>query len=154
MPLPRDIFWAQFTDDLISSGRLVEAREALRKYLVKHPDANLMNRLGQVYLLEGSLDDAERSFLQAVELNPNEFGPHLGLARLALQRHDPKAALTHIKQAKQLAPREYSVLYSLESIFRQLGETAEADRLQEELKRLRSEAAAPPTIRKWRVYEL
>ena len=123
MPLSRNLFWSHFTDDLIGCGRIADAREALRKYVLKHADADLLNRLGQVYLLEGSLDDAERSFLQAVELDGNEYGPHLSLAKLALQRHDPKLALTNLKQARLLAPREYSVLYTLELVLRQLGDS-------------------------------
>jgi tetratricopeptide (TPR) repeat protein len=154
MPLSRSLFWTQFTDDLIASGRVREARDALRTYLAKTSDTGLLNRLGQVYLLEGSLDDAERSFTQARESNPNEYAPYLSLAKLALQRHEPKLALEHLKQAKLLAPREYSVLYTLESVYRQLGQTTQADRIQEDLKRLRSQASTLPGFRQWRAYEL
>ncbi len=154
MPLTHNLFWTQFTDDLIASGRLPEARDALRKYLAKSSDADLTNRLGQIYLLEGSFDDAERCFKQAMEQNPDAFGPPLNLGKLALQRHDPKLALEYLKQAKLLAPLEYSVLYTLESVLRQSGQSAQADRIQEDLKRLRKESAAPPTLDKWPKYTL
>jgi tetratricopeptide (TPR) repeat protein len=154
MPLPRPLFWTQFTDDLISSGRIPEAEDGLRKFLAKSPDALLMDRLGRLYLLEGSFDDAQASFMQAAEWGPNEYAPHLGLAKLALQRHDRDLAMKHLSQAKLLAPREYTVLYSLESIYRHSGLKAQADRIQEELKQLRADSAAPPTHGKWRKHEL
>jgi tetratricopeptide (TPR) repeat protein len=154
MPLPRPLFWTQFSDDLISSGRIPEAKEALTKFLAKSPDSSLMDRLGRLYLLEGSLDDAQRCFLQAAEWNPNDHGPHFGLAKVALQRNDRDLALKYLSQARLLAPREYTVLYSLESVYRQLGFTAQADRIQEDLKHLRAESAATPRFGKWRSYEL
>ena len=103
MPLAKTLFWAHYTDDLIGSGRLQDARAALKKYLATTQDADLMNRLGQIYVLEGSFEDAEPSFLLALDLNSNQFAPYVGLARLALP-HDPKAALEHLQQAKLLAP--------------------------------------------------
>jgi tetratricopeptide (TPR) repeat protein len=154
MPLPHNLFWSQYSDDLIASGRIAEARDALRTYLAKSPDAILMNRLGQIYVLEGSLDDAERSFMQAVEWSPNDYGPHLNLGKLALQRHDPGVALKHLKQAKFLAPQEYSVLYALESVYRQQGQTTEANHIEEDLKRLRTESRTPPMMSQWPNYTL
>ena len=46
------------------------------------------------------------------------------------------------------------MLYTLESVLRQLGQTAQADRIQEDLKRLRKESAAPPTLDKSPNYTL
>lgn len=155
MPLPRRLFWTQYTDDLIGSGRVAEARDVLRKTLAKSPDAELMDRLGRIYLLlEGSLDDAQRCFMQAAEWDPDLYAPHLDLAKLALLRQDRDLALKHVSQAKLLAPREYSVLYSLQSVYRQLGNTAQADRIQEDLKLLRANSAARPRYGPWPAYEL
>ena len=155
MPLPRRLFWTQYTDDLIGSGRVGDARDALRKTLAKSPDPELMDRLGRIYLqLEGSLDDAERCFMQAAEWGPDLYAPHLDLAKLALQRQDRDLALKHLSEAKLLAPHEYSVLYSLQSVYRQLGNTAQADRIQEDLKQLRANSAARPRSGPWPAYEL
>jgi tetratricopeptide (TPR) repeat protein len=155
IPLPRRLFWMQFTDDLIGSGRIADARDRLRTYLATTQDAELMDRLGRIYLLlEGSLDDAQRCFMQATEWDPNEFAPHLDLAKLALQRHDPELALKHLSQANLLAPGEYSVLYSLESVYRQLGQTALADRVQDDLKRLRRDSARTRKHEPWLPHEL
>ena len=154
MPLSRRIFWTQFTDDLIASGRIPEARDALKKFLAKSPDAELMDRLGRIYALEGSLDDAQRCFMQAAELDPNEHAPLVGLAKIALQHNDRDLALKYLSQANLLAPREYAVLYSLESVYRQLGYTDQADRIQEDLTHLCADSDSPPRFGNWRKHEL
>jgi tetratricopeptide (TPR) repeat protein len=87
--------------------------------------------------------------MQAAEWDPDLYAPHLDLAKLALLRQDRDLALKHVSQAKLLAPREYSVLYSLQSVYRQLGNTAQADRIQEDLKLLRANSAARPRYGPW-----
>ncbi len=70
MPLARTLFWAHYTDDLVASGRLADARAALKNYLARNQDADLMTRLGQIYVLEGSFEDAERLFPAGPGLEP------------------------------------------------------------------------------------
>jgi len=154
IPLPHRLFWSLFTDDMISSGRIDDARVALSNFMAKSQDAGLMDRLGQIYLLQGSLDDAQRCFVQATEWGPNDYRPHFNLAKLALNRNDREVAMRHLKQARLLAPREYRVLYSLESVYRQLGNTAEADRIQDDLKRLRADSSSMPRSGPWPKYAL
>jgi len=156
MPMPRRLFWSHFADDLIASGRIDDARRYLNKALEGAPDAELMNRLGQAYFLQGALDNAERCFGQAAEWDPNDHAPHLSLAKLALQRHHQEEALKHLNQAKLLAPRKYDVLYNLATVYRLLGRTAEADRIQEAIKQLRgnSSSSSRPTNNPWPRYAL
>ncbi|MFI5454116.1 MAG: tetratricopeptide repeat protein [Isosphaerales bacterium] len=156
MPMPRRLFWSHFADDLIASGRMDDARRYLSKALIDAPDAELINRLGQAYFLQGALDDAERCFGQAADLNPSDYAPHLSLAKLALQRHHQEEALKHLNQARVLAPRQYDVLYNLAAVYRQLGRTAEADRIQEAIKQLRgnSSSSSRPTNSPWPRYAL
>jgi tetratricopeptide (TPR) repeat protein len=143
MPLSRRLFWSHLADDLIACGRTDDAKAELIKGLASGPDADLMNHLGQIYFLQGALDDAERCFLQAAEWGPREYSSYLNLAKLALQRHRREAALDYLNRAKALAPREFSVLYSLASVYRQLGLTADADRVQATIKLLRGDRDSP-----------
>jgi len=156
MPLAHRLFWSHLADDLVASGRLDDAKGRLIRALASAPDADLMNRLGRVYFLEGAFDDAERCFRQAGEWNPSDYKPHLDLCKLALQRHQREEALKYLDQAKVLAPREYSVLYSLASVYRQLGRPADASRVEEILARLREKPAAPapPAVTPWPRYAL
>jgi tetratricopeptide (TPR) repeat protein len=142
-PLPRRLFWGHFADDLIASGRIPDAKAYLTKAIEAASDPALMNQLGNLYIIDGNVDQAERCFRQAAEWDPNQYGPHLGLAKLALQRRQPKDALGHLKKAKLLAPRQYDVLYTLASVYRQLGQVADAERTQDALKHLRASSNAP-----------
>ena len=142
MPLSRQLFWSQLVEDLVSCGRADDAGGVLIKALANAPDPELMGRLGQIYFLQGRLDDAERFFRQAVERDPSNYNLYLSLSRIALQRHQNDEALNYLNQAKRLAPDEYSVLYSLATIYQQLGRTADAARLQETLSYLRFKSAS------------
>jgi tetratricopeptide (TPR) repeat protein len=143
MPLTRHLFWSYLTDDLIESGRVEDAARYLTRAVAENPDAELMTQLGQIYFLQGSVDDAERCFLEAVEWAPSDFRPQLSLAKLALQRSDREKALKHLNMANVLEPQHHEVLYSLASVYRQLGLTAEADSVQETIKHLRDALASP-----------
>jgi tetratricopeptide (TPR) repeat protein len=144
MPATRPLFWKQLTDDLVECGRIEDAGRHLKQALALGPDAELLNRLGHTHFLRGEFDDAERCFLQAAELDPTFYGPHLSLAKLALQRKRRDEAVRELNQARLLAPRQYGVLYNLALLYRQLGQTAEADRVQQEIGEVREAAATAP----------
>lgn len=147
MPLPRGLFWSHFASDLAKIGRVPEAQAYLNKVTAAAPDYALMNQLGGLYFLQGAFDDAERCYRQAIEWGPDAYGPYLNLARLARQRARPGEALEHLRKARLLAPQQYEVLYNLAAVYRQLGQTAEADRTQETLNHLRGSPGAPtPTF--------
>ncbi len=156
MPLARNLFWSHLADDLASSGRIDDARLALTKALAKATDPSLLNRLGRLYFLQGDLDQAERCFRQSAELAPTQYEAYVELAKLAIQRQDRQEALKQLNQALALAPREQSVLYSLVSVYRQLGRTTEANQVQEALKQLREQSTLPDRAanRDWPRYAL
>jgi tetratricopeptide (TPR) repeat protein len=157
MPLSRGLFWSHLADDLVTCGRFDEAGRYLSQALVGNPDAYLMNRLGHVYFLQGSLNEAERCFRQAVEWDPSAYAPWLELAKLALQRQEREEALKDLNRARLLAPQQYSVLYSLALVYRQLGRIVDADRIQETIKQLlhNKPASSPrPSNSPWPRYAL
>jgi tetratricopeptide (TPR) repeat protein len=155
-PLTPLLFACHLADDLVASGRIDDARRHLTNALRKMQDPTLLNRLGLTYFLQAALDDAERCFRQAADVAPADHAAHLNLARVAIQRRDQEEALKQLEQARVLAPQHYSLLYSLVSVYRQLGRTAEADQVQETLKRLRERPAesAPRLGGSWPRYAL
>jgi tetratricopeptide (TPR) repeat protein len=156
MPLDRRLFWSHLAEDLVASGRIDDAGRYLTKALADAPDAHLMNRLGRAYFLQGELDLAERYFRQAMESDPTDYAAYFNLGELALQRQQPEEALKHLNSARSLAPQHYGVLYSLASLYRQLGQSAEAERIQGALKELRGSSpnTSRPTNGVWPRYAL
>jgi tetratricopeptide (TPR) repeat protein len=144
MPASRAFLWKQLADDLVECGRLEDAAKFLNQALALAPDPDLLNMLGRTHLLLREFDEAERCFRQAAELAPNDYASHLNLAELALQRRRQDEALQELNQARLLAPRHYGVLYTLGLLYRQLGLTAEANRVQVEINELREDTAASP----------
>ena len=86
MPLPQRLFWEHLALELIALGRTADARRHLERALGKQDDAGLRELLGMTYEKEGSLDDAERCWRQALTLDPNNADTLLDLGRLALGR--------------------------------------------------------------------
>lgn len=144
MPASRPLFWRQLTEDLVECGRIEDAARYLTRAMAMAPDPDLTARLGQTYFLRGNLDEAVRCYRQAAEADPTAASPHVGLARVALQRGRPAKALPELEQARMLAPRNRAVLYSLSLAYRQLGRAADADRVRRELDQVRREAAGAP----------
>ena len=144
MPAARPLFWTQLARDLIECGRIEDAGRYLDQALAAGPNPELTDLLGYTYFLRGEFEEAERCYRRAAESDPSLFDPHLNLAKLALQRRNQDEALRELNQARLLAPRRYGVLYSLALVYRQLGQTAEADKIQEEIKELREAAATAP----------
>jgi tetratricopeptide (TPR) repeat protein len=144
MPASHGLFWNHFTADLAASGRLEDVRRHLTKLLENTPEAGLMNRLGETLFLQGDLDAAEHWFRQAAELDPASYAPHWNLAKLAIQRRHRGEALEHLNRARIRAPGQYAVLYNLASVYRQLGQSAEAEQVQEAIRQLRSRPVATP----------
>jgi tetratricopeptide (TPR) repeat protein len=159
MPASRKLFWTQLAHDLIECGRIEDAGRRLEQALAGGPDADLMDLLGYTFYLRGAFDDADRCYRQAAEWDPSLYRPHLSLAKLALQLRRPDEALRELNQARQLAPRQYGVLYNLALMYRQLGQAAEAAQVQGEIKDLKdlreATAPAPGTIKpRWPRYAL
>jgi tetratricopeptide (TPR) repeat protein len=88
-------------------GDLDGAFVALERVLTLATDyAPAHGRLGRLRLEAGALDSAEPELLRALELEPGAAGPVLALARLALLRGDPRAALARLAPLLAENPRE------------------------------------------------
>jgi tetratricopeptide (TPR) repeat protein len=142
MPASRKFFWLELGTDLIQCGRIEDAGRYLERAVSTNPSPDLINLIGYTYFLRGNLDEAERRYHQAAETDPSLYGPHLALAKLALQRRRYDEALRELDEARRLAPRGYGILYSMAMLYKQLGKAEEAGKIQAEIKELRQESVA------------
>ena len=122
----------------------VEARRHLRTALGEGEDAKVADLLGQSYYLEGAFDDAERYWRLSILWDPDRFGTWWRIGKLELQRGRPSEAIEPLRRAIALQPKAIGPLYSLSLAYRRLGQTEEADRLREQINRLRGKATTSP----------
>jgi len=147
MPLkPRSMFWLEYCHNLLTVGRWGEARRHLQRVLNEGDDAKVADLLGQSYYLEGAFDDAERYWRLATLWDPDRFGTWWRIGKLELQRGRPTEAIEPLRRAIALQPKAIGPLYTLSLAYRVLGQTAESDRLAEQVKRLRGKATTSPQL--------
>jgi tetratricopeptide (TPR) repeat protein len=84
-------------------------------------------RQGLEALVHRDLAEAERAFLQASQENPKAAAPLLGLAEIAYQRQDPKAAERYLKQAATVEPENFHVQTSLGRYLSLIGQYEKAE---------------------------
>jgi tetratricopeptide (TPR) repeat protein len=137
MPLPRQLFWNHLAENLIASGRVEDASQYLTQILRETPDAPLMNTLGRAYFLQGMLDEAERSYQQAAEWEPDNHLPFYALGKIELQRRRPAVAQPYLEAARKRAPRRIDVLSSLAIAYRLTNEPAKAANMESLVNELR-----------------
>ena len=145
MPLkPRSMFWTEYGHNLLSVGRWDDARRHLSRVLGEGDDAKVADLLGHSYYLEGALDDAEQCWRLAIRSDPNHFGTWFRIGKLEIQRGRLTEAIEPLRRAIALQPQAIGPLYSLSLVYRRLGRREDADRLAEQIKRLRGKATTPP----------
>ncbi len=156
MPLPRPTFWSYLSDDLIGSGRIDQARRHLLNAVASTPDPGLLIRVGRIYVLQNEPETAARYFEQAASENPGDCEPWIELGKIAIQSKNPERALEYLERARMLAPRHYSILYSLASVYRQLDRGSDAAGVQEVIAQLReaSVVSSRGTSQSWPRYTL
>lgn len=86
--------------------------------------------LGRGYLKLERLDDARRSFEQAVELDDTLIRAHIGLGAVAIETFDAKAAQVHLQRAIDLRPRTGEAYLMLAQAARSLGDAERAAQLE------------------------
>jgi tetratricopeptide (TPR) repeat protein len=145
MPLkPRSMFWLDYGHGLLAVGRWGEARGHLHRAFGEGDDAKVADLIGQSYYLEGAFDDAERWWRQAILWDANRFGTWWRIGKLELQRGRPMEAIEPLRRAIALQPTAIGPHYTLSLAYRGVGQTAEADRLAEQVNGLRGKATTSP----------
>jgi Flp pilus assembly protein TadD len=72
-----------------------------------------------------------------VKTSPGDFATHIALGRTLLETDDPAGAASELEVAIKLMPDSAEARYSLASAYTRLGRKRDAERQQEEFKRLR-----------------
>lgn len=74
----------------------------------------------------GKLEQAEKGYLSALEVNPQSASAHYGLGTIALQCNQPEHALKCLKNAQSLEPEAVDITYNLAHCYHQLGDIKQA----------------------------
>jgi tetratricopeptide (TPR) repeat protein len=145
MPLqPKEQFWVYLTQDLVGLGRGDDARPYLARALADRQAPYYYDLLGESFWQEGAIEDAERSWLKSIEINPRRAQPWLSLGNLDLQRNHLEGAVERLGRAAGLAPSAREPYYSLSQAYSRLGRGDEAARCRTMADRLRPEILTPP----------
>ncbi len=110
--LYRDSAWGhRFLGDLLyERDRWQAAINEYRKALTSDPaQPGLHAAIGQAYLHDEKFDQAEAEFQSELHVHPDSEQAYLGLASLALARHQPAAALESLEKVSQISPEFLAV---------------------------------------------
>ena len=129
--------------DHASPGAEEEALLEFRKELeLNHADVRALAGIGEIQLGKGRLDDAMRSFEQALVLQPGYVPARVGLAKALVTAKQWPKALEQLEAAAQLAPEDEAVAYNLMLVYRGLGRAADAKRASDTFERLKERRQA------------
>ena len=90
-------------------GKFEEVVAFYRELLAKAPkesSAPALLALAEIYRRKGELDQAESFIQEALEVAPDHPRAYRHLAKIALDRHDLKSALTHVDRVLQSLPED------------------------------------------------
>lgn len=90
---------------LLREQKIDEAQAAATRALTLQPNAApLATAMGDVQFRLGEMPDAERSYLKALNLNPKDPGPYIGVARVYRAYSLYRRAFDELERAHQIAP--------------------------------------------------
>jgi tetratricopeptide (TPR) repeat protein len=127
LTVPGELFWADFAEDLIETGRAADARRYLQRALQSGDDPALVNLLGAAYYAEGDETDAEQCWKHATAIDPRFDRPWLNLGKLAMRRGRLAEAASAFETAHAIDSQAFEALYQLSLIYRRLGRVQDAE---------------------------
>lgn len=83
-------------------------------------------KLGEVFLEQGRLEDAEREFRRVIEVDSKNARALAGLGRAEHSRGDLKGALEHLQASARASPQVKSTRALLAEVYQRLGRLADA----------------------------
>jgi tetratricopeptide (TPR) repeat protein len=132
LTVPAELFFADFAEDLINTGRAAEARHHLHRALRAGDDPALVNLLGAASYVDGQEADAEQCWKHATALNPRFDRPWLNLGKLAMRSGRLAEAATYLETAYAIDREAFEPLYQLSLVYRRLGRIKEADEFRKQ----------------------
>src|SRR5918997_1798005 len=110
-------------ETLAGEGLLKDALSRFEAALDLEPEnPEVIEAIGRALLELGRPEEAEASFLDALELDPNWAAPRMGLAALAMRNDDPFKALHHLERATSLDPEYPDAFVELGRYYGLMGE--------------------------------
>ncbi len=95
--------------------------------VMKESRADLLNKLGMLFMRNGLLDEASAVFLKGLELDSNVIGLYKHLGRLYAQRQEWERALAVLGQGLALDPQRVDFHYERALAYQKLGRSTEAE---------------------------
>jgi predicted Zn-dependent protease len=127
----------------LEAGNAVQAVHVLKRRVLQNPDdANLLYLLGEALMRSGAspgspaFAEAQAALEKSVRLNPKLCLPHVSLGNIYLEENKPDAAVTQLKQALIIDPKQRSALSHLAIAYRRLGQTESARNTLNSLKEI------------------
>jgi tetratricopeptide (TPR) repeat protein len=74
----------------------------------------------------GDIEQAEKKYLSALELDPDSASVHYGLGTIAMQCNQPEHALKCLRRAQTLEPEAVDIAFNLAHCYHQLGDFQQA----------------------------
>jgi tetratricopeptide (TPR) repeat protein len=106
-----------------------EAAEQFQDELNLNPgDLDALYHLGFVDQQQSKIDDALALYMKVIAADPNYANAQYEAGKILLDRGDFSNATDHLQVAVQLSPDKDYIHYQLQSAYRKLGRTADADR--------------------------
>ena len=108
---------------LAGEGLLEEARSRFEAALALAPDnPEIIEAIGRVLLELNRPEEAEASFLGALELDPDWVAPRMGLAALAIRNDEPFKAVHYLERATALDTEYPNAFIELARYYNLMGE--------------------------------
>jgi tetratricopeptide (TPR) repeat protein len=127
LTVPAELFWADFAEDLIETGRAADARRFLQRALRAGDNAALVNLLGAACYADSEETDAEQCWKHATAIDPNFDRPWLNLGKLAMRRGQLAEAASLLETAHAIDSQAFEPLYQLSLIYRRLGRVKDSE---------------------------
>ena len=105
--------YQEFAAMLADRQAWAHAANLLTAAALTHKDASLLLQRGMIQKSASQWDDAEKSFVQALELSPDLFEAHHQAGILAGQRGDSRRAIAYLRRAAELHPAGAQIRYNL-----------------------------------------
>lgn len=110
-------------ETLAGEGLLEDALSRFEAALDLEPEnPEVIEAIGRALLELGRPEEAEASFLDALELDPNWVAPRMGLAALAMRNDDPFKTIHHLERATSLDPEYPDAFVELGRYYGLMGE--------------------------------
>ncbi|MCJ7496703.1 MAG: tetratricopeptide repeat protein [candidate division Zixibacteria bacterium] len=114
----------------IKSGEYDKATILLKKAIETNPNIQIVNsiyhELGNVYFLQGKIDEALNVYQRVVRLNPLDQLIHMNLGQTLLRKDRLDEALKEFKKSEKLGLKEPGAFCDIAYIYLRFGETGKA----------------------------